>query len=138
MARHITPLPLRWVVPEKPECYETLSEKDKLTADRLYESALCHKYYEVCTAKKNPRHCAAISHNGTWKSPLILPMKSISGAWSSREVFRLRSSLMDVVDHWAEIQPAADCPISFTREERNLHNEEMENRDYIEGLMEKF
>lgn len=109
MARHITPLPLGWVMPEKPECYETLSEKDKLKADRLYERAFCHKYYEVCTAKKNPQHCAAISHNGTWKSLLILPMKSISGAWSSREVFRLRSSLMDVVDHWAEIQPAADC-----------------------------
>ncbi|KAE8367498.1 kinase-like domain-containing protein [Aspergillus caelatus] len=111
MARHITPLPLGW----------TLSQKDKLKADRLYESALCHKYHEVCTAKKNPRHYAALSHNDTWKSPLILPMKSISGAWSSREM-----------------QPVADYPISFTEEERNLNNEEMENRDYIEGLMEEF
>ncbi|KAF7629443.1 hypothetical protein AFLA_013158 [Aspergillus flavus NRRL3357] len=138
MARHINPLPLGWVMPEKPEGYETFFQKDKLKADKLYESALCQKYYEVCTAKKNQRHYAAMCHNDTWKSPLILPLKSISGAWSSREVFMLRSSLMEVVDHWAEIQPAADCPISFTDEERNLHNEEMENRDYIEGLMEEF
>ncbi|EIT73531.1 hypothetical protein AO1008_05290 [Aspergillus oryzae 100-8] len=111
MARHISPLPLGWVMPEKPEGYETFSQKDKLRADKLYESALCQKYYEVCTAKMNPRHYAAIIHNDTWKSPLILPLKSISGAWSSREVFRSRSSLTEVVDHWAEMQPAADCLI---------------------------
>ncbi|KAB8277228.1 hypothetical protein BDV30DRAFT_223795 [Aspergillus minisclerotigenes] len=111
MARHISPLPLGWVMPEKPEGYETFSQKDKLKADKLYESALCQKYYEVCTAKMNPRHYAAIIRNDTWKSPLILP-----------EVFRLRSSLTEV----------------FTEEERKLHNEEMENRDYIEGLMEEF
>ncbi|PIG89456.1 phosphotransferase family protein [Aspergillus arachidicola] len=138
MARHISPLPLGWMMPERPEGYETFSQKDKLKADKLYESALCQKYYEVCTAKNNPRHYAAMCHNDTWKSPLILPLKSISGAWSSGEVVRLRSSLMEVVDHWGEIQHAVDCPISFTDEERNLHNEEMENRDYIEGLMEEF
>lgn len=139
MVQHTTPLPLGWVMPEKPDDYETLPEQDKLKADKLYESALCHKYYEVLTAKRNPRHYAAISHNDTWKPPLIQPMKSITGAWSSREVFGLRSSLMAVVDHWPELlQSAVQCPISFTEKERGLHNEEMENRDYVERLMEEF
>ncbi|KAE8352381.1 kinase-like domain-containing protein [Aspergillus coremiiformis] len=138
MVQHVSPLPLGWVMPEKPKDYDALPEKDKLKADRLYESALCHKYYEVLTAKTNPQHYAAISHNDTWKSPLIQPIRSISGAWSSREVFGLRSSLMAVAEHWPELQSAAHCPISFTEEERKLHNEEMENRDYIERLMEEF
>lgn len=65
MVQHISPLPLSWVMPEKPDDYETLPEKDRLRADKLYESALYHKYYEVLTAKRNPRHYAAIRHNDT-------------------------------------------------------------------------
>ncbi|OJJ46852.1 hypothetical protein ASPZODRAFT_15544 [Penicilliopsis zonata CBS 506.65] len=138
MVQHTSPLPLGWVMPEKPEGYETLSEDDRKRADKLHESALCHRYYEVLTAKRNPLHYAAIRHNYTWKSPVVQPMKSIGGAWSSREVFGLRSSLMEVIEHWSGIQSALDCPISFTKEEIKLHSEEMENRDYIEQLMEEF
>lgn len=138
MVQHVSPLPLGWVMPEKPEDYDNLPEKDKLRADKLYESALCHKYYEVLTAKKNPQHYAAISHNVTWKSPYIQPIRSISGAWSSREVFGLRSSLLAVVNHWPELQSRDHCPISFSEEDRKLHDEEMENRNYIERLMEEF
>ncbi|GES58153.1 phosphotransferase family protein [Aspergillus terreus] len=138
MVQHTSPLPLGWVMPEKPDGYETLSEPDRVKADKLYESALCHKYYEVLTAKRNPRHYAAICHNDTWKTPVVEPIRSAAGAWSSREVFGLRASLMAVVDRWPEIQPAVDCPISFTEQERELHSEEMENRDYIETLMEEF
>ncbi|GIK05573.1 hypothetical protein Aspvir_009686 [Aspergillus viridinutans] len=138
MVQHVSPLPLGWVMPENPEGYDNLPEKDRLRADKLYESALCHKYYEVVTAKRNPRHYAAISHNDTWKSPVVQTIKAITGAWSSREVFRLRSSLMAVADHWLELQSAVDCPISFTEEEKESHDEEMENRDYIEQLMAEF
>ncbi|QKX63675.1 uncharacterized protein TRUGW13939_10846 [Talaromyces rugulosus] len=125
-------------MPEKPDDYETLSDEGRLRADKLYDSALCHKYYEVLTAKRNPQHYAAITHNDTWKAPLIQPIKSIGGAWSSGEVFGLRSSLMNVQDHWPELESAEHCPISFTENEKKLHNEEIENRDYIERLMEEF
>ncbi|OKL61386.1 hypothetical protein UA08_03838 [Talaromyces atroroseus] len=77
-------LPLGWVMPEKPDDYEALTKEDKLKADRLYESALCHKYYEVLTAKRNPQHYAAL------------------------------------------------------KKEKESHNEEIENRDYISQLMEEF
>lgn len=139
MVRCTTPLPLGWIMPEKAADYDTMSEQDKKREDRHYEDALCNKYYEVQTAKRNPSHYAAIIHNNSWKLPLIKPVKSICGAWSSREVFRLRSSLIDVVDHWHELKPGVPhCPISFTKEERKLHDEEMENRDYIEQVMESF
>jgi hypothetical protein len=39
------------------------------------------------------------------------------------------------VDHWPEMESAVDCPISFTEEEKKLHDEEMENRGYVEQLM---
>ncbi|EAW07044.1 uncharacterized protein ACLA_087500 [Aspergillus clavatus NRRL 1] len=138
MIQHISALPLGWVMPEKPENYETLPERDRVRADKLYESALCHKYYEVLTAKRNPQHYAAITHNESWKSPVIQPIQSITGAWSSREVFRLRSSLMAVEEHWPELPTTAPCPVTFTEEEKQLQNEELENRDYIEQLMAEF
>jgi hypothetical protein len=138
MIQHPNPLPLGWVMPEKPEGYESLPEKERLKADKLFESALCQKYYEVLTAKRSPRHYAAIRHNDTWKPPLVQPIRAIPGAWRSREVFRLRASLMAVADHWLDLNSAVDCPISFTEEEKKLHNEEMENRDYVERLMAEF
>ncbi|GAD95752.1 phosphotransferase family protein [Paecilomyces variotii No. 5] len=110
----------------------------RMREDKHYEDALCYKYYEVQTAKRNPLHYAAITHNDTWKLPCIEPVKSVCEAWSSEEVFRLRSSLLAVVDHWHELSLNTDCPITFTEEERNLHNEELENRDYIGQVIENF
>ncbi|RDW70651.1 uncharacterized protein DSM5745_08162 [Aspergillus mulundensis] len=138
MARHVSPLPLGWHMPEKPENHDDLPQDAKLKADELYQSALCHKYYEVVTAKKNPRHYAALLHNDGWKAPLVRPIKAIGGAWSSREVFGLRASLLEVVDHWPDLDTQIDCPISFTAEETDLHHEELENREYVEQLMEQF
>ncbi|KAL1856153.1 hypothetical protein Plec18170_004022 [Paecilomyces lecythidis] len=139
MVRCVTPLPLGWVMPEKPTDYDTMSEQQKKKEDKSYEDALCYKYYEVQTAKMNPLHYAAITHKYTRSLPCIKLVKSVCGGWSSEGAFRLRSSLLAMVDHWDEINPNnTNCPISFTEEERNLHNEEMENRDYIDQVMENF
>lgn len=45
---------------------------------------------------------------------------------------------MDYVSHWFDTQFTVDCPISFTEQESESHKEGMENRDYIERLMEEF
>lgn len=138
MVRHVSPVPLGVIMPRKPDGYETLSKTEKLRADILYESALCHKVYEVFSLKHNPQHHVALCHNDTWKSPYIQPIKSVTEAWSKREVFTLRSSLMSLVDHWYELFPESTCPISFTDEDKKSHNEEMENRDYLDQLMEEY
>lgn len=139
MVRHFQPLPLGWVLPEKPVDYNQLDDKRKLKVDRDYESALCQKYYEIITAKRNPRHYSAIIHNDGWKVPHVEPLKVISGAWSSREVFRLRASLMAVREHWQELQiEPNECPITFSEEEKEQHREEIENRSYVEELIEEF
>ncbi|KAM5441111.1 hypothetical protein MferCBS31731_003899 [Microsporum ferrugineum] len=138
MVRHTSPVPLGVTMPQKPDDYETLPETDKLRADKLYESALCHKVYEVFSLKNNPQHHAALCHNDTWKSPYIQPIKSVTEVWSKREVFTLRSSLTSLVDHWYELFPESACPISFTDEDKKSHDEEMENRDYLDQLMEEY
>ncbi|KAF3483542.1 phosphotransferase family protein [Arthroderma uncinatum] len=138
MVRHSSPVPLGVIMPERPDDYENLPEADKLRADKLYESAICHKLYEVFSIKQNPRHYAAICHNDTWQTPHIKPIKSINEAWSNREVFTIRSSLMGVVDHWSELSPGSPCPISFSEDEKQAHNEEIDNRDYLDQLIEVY
>ncbi|KAJ0419936.1 hypothetical protein BJY00DRAFT_301945 [Aspergillus carlsbadensis] len=138
MTRHVSALPLGWNMPEKPADYDNLAKDAKAKADELHKSALCHKYYEVVTAKKNPRHYAALTHNAGWKAPYIRPLEAIGGAWADKEVFRLRQTLMEVVDNWSEIHSQNKCPIHFTPEEIALHKEEVENREYVEKLMEEF
>jgi hypothetical protein len=125
-------------MPEKPEHYNDLSEDAKMKADELHQSALCHKYYEVVTAKRNLRHYAALSHNSGWKAPHIRPIQAIRGALAETEVFCLRESLMNVVESWPEVQSENNCPILFTLEEIASHREELENREYVEQLMEEF
>ncbi|KAK2834874.1 hypothetical protein FQN49_006828 [Arthroderma sp. PD_2] len=137
MVRHTSPVPLGLTLPERPDGYEALPEENRLQADELYESALCHKLYEVFSQKRNPLHYEAIRHNDTWKSPVIDPINAIIGAWSSREVYKLRASLMAVMDHWSELQYGNECPISFTEDERRMHEEELENRCFLEQMMQE-
>lgn len=137
MVRHPKSIPLGWAMPEKPAEYKDLDEKAKLKVDSEYDSALCQKYYEVLTAKKNPWYYSAITHRDTWKAPHIGPVKLITGAWESHHFFQLRSSLMAVVDHWDELGPVSiNCPIAFSPEERQIHNDEVESRGYVEELIE--
>jgi hypothetical protein len=46
---------------------------------------------------------------------------------------------MAVSEHWKELRPEANgCPIIFSEEEKKLHDEEIENRGYVEELVEEF
>ena len=139
MFRHFGPLPLGQLLPDKPEDYNHLGAKDKLRADGIYESALCQRYYEIITFNRNPRHHLALTHNDNWTAPYIDPIQIVSGAWMSREACRLRSCLMAVIEHWHELGPqGTKCPIAFDDEEKALHNEEIENRGYVEQLVEEY
>ena len=139
MFRHITSLAPGWVLPQRPSNYDSLSPEEKLKADKLHESALLQKYYEVLAAKKNPCHYSAHCHNDTVAIPFIEPLRIITGAWQNREVFKLRASLMRIVDRWAEFRTSSEaCPISFTDEERDLHADELRNLVNIEEMMQAF
>lgn len=139
MVEHIHALEPGWILPEKPSNYENLDPKEKLKTDKLHESALCQKYYEVLTAKRNPLHYSALRHNDTMDTPLCRPLRAVCGAWKNRQVFKLRSNLVSIRENWQQIGTALEkCPIHFTEEELKLHEEELGNIDYIEQMMEGF
>lgn len=137
--RHIDTLEPGWILPEKPSNYEKLDPKGKVKADKLHESALCQKHYEVLTAKRNPSHYSALRHNDTMKLPLCLPLRSVCGAWKNRHVFKLRSNIVSIWENWQQLGTAVEkCPVHFTEDELKLHEEELGNIDYIEQMMEGF
>lgn len=139
MVRHIHALEPGWILPEKASNYENLDPKDKLKADKLHESALCQKYYEVLSAKRNPLHYSALCHNDTMEIPFCQPLRAVCGAWKNRQVFKLRSNLISIRENWQQIGTAEEmCPIHFTEDELKLHEEELSNIDYIEQMMEGF
>ncbi|EFW17557.1 predicted protein [Coccidioides posadasii str. Silveira] len=49
----INPIRLGYGMPEKPDSYEDLSQKGQNQSSKLYYSALCHKYFEGITSKRN-------------------------------------------------------------------------------------
>lgn len=139
MFRHVHPLKPGWLMPVKASNHENLDPKEKLKADKLYESALCQKYYEVITAKRNPLRYSALRHNETLKAPFCVPLRTVCGAWKNRKLWKLRSSLVSIRENWQEIETAAvKCPNHFTEEELKLHEEEIDNLDHIEQMMEGF
>ena len=139
MFRHVEPLQPGLILPERANDYEILESEAKQAADNLHESALCQKYYEVLTAKRNPSHYAAIMHNHERKAPFIEPLRIICGSWKNREIYKLRSALIRITECWDELETGlSQCPIAFTEEQVKQHDEELENIDYIESIMEAF
>ncbi|RMD41563.1 hypothetical protein DV735_g3561, partial [Chaetothyriales sp. CBS 134920] len=115
MVRHFEPLSPGLFVPEKPDNRDTLDAK---ALEKIHESALCQKYYEV---------------------PFIEPLLIVCGSWKNREIYKLRSSLIRIAEHWNELGPdLPQCPISFEEEDLKSHDEELENIDYIQSIMEVF
>lgn len=139
MFRHVDPLQPGLILPERTNGYDSLDSEAKQAADKLYESALCQKYYEVLTAKGNPSHYAAIMHNIERKAPCIEPLQVVCGSWKNREIYKLRSALIRIAESWDGLGTGlAQCPIAFTEEEVKQHDEELENLVYIESITEAF
>lgn len=62
------------------------------------------------------------------------PIQLVPSCWERDDLFSLRNSLISVIAHWEELAPDSTtktCPISFSKEELALYQDEM---DLIEGL----
>lgn len=82
-------------------------------------------HYQDLTRTKNPSRWAAMAF--PYSSTLTDPASLVSGAWTRKDFFSFRHALITVAAQWAEIRPGSvSCPITFTREELEAHNEEME------------
>ncbi|TVY51693.1 Altered inheritance of mitochondria protein 9, mitochondrial, partial [Lachnellula cervina] len=81
-------------------------------------------HYQTLTRTKNPLRWAAINHP---HKSILQAVYLVSGAWSRNDVFAFRHALITIAAHWKHIcQNSTTCPISFTAQELELHNEEME------------
>lgn len=82
-------------------------------------------HYQKLTQTKNPLRWAAI--NLLHGSTLTKPTSLVSGAWGRNDMFSFRHALIAIAAYWKDIAPnPTSCPITFTKEELERHNEEME------------
>jgi hypothetical protein len=82
-------------------------------------------HYHRYTEAKNPLRWAAI--NQPHSSMLTEPVSLVSGAWSRNDVFSFRHALITIAARWKDIPSnLSSCPVKFTKDELELHNEEME------------
>ncbi|TVY92124.1 Altered inheritance of mitochondria protein, mitochondrial [Lachnellula willkommii] len=81
-------------------------------------------YYQTLTRTKNPLRWTAISHP---HKSILQAVSLVYGAWRRNDVFSFRHALITIAANWKSICPSStSCPISFTDQELELHNEEME------------
>lgn len=61
LCRHHGPVREGWVVPQRPEGFESLSQSEQKKIDDELESETLDKYYEAQVCKRAPRHWAVLS-----------------------------------------------------------------------------
>lgn len=125
-----------WVVPERPEEFDSLSAEEQRKIDDDVESQILHKYYEAQVYKRSPRYWSILQNE---RIPIIRkPVWLVTGVWENRDLFFLRVSLMSLFAHWEQLVPGVPCPISFTNEDVELHSKEEENITGVGKLLTLF
>ncbi|KAJ5100798.1 hypothetical protein N7456_006850 [Penicillium angulare] len=118
-----------WVIPERPDNFESLSEDEQRRIDDDLESETLYRYYEAQVYKRASHHWTVLRQP---KIPILRkPVCLVSGAWENHDLFFLREVLMTITNQWDEIFPSIPCPVSFSSEEIELQSKEEEN---IKGL----
>lgn len=138
MFRHRRPVREGWVVPERPENFDCLSEDEKKVIDDDLESEIIHKYYEAQVYKRAPLHWAVL-HQSTIQT-LRKPVWLVSKVWENQDVFFLRQSLISLANQWDEIFTSSElpCPIMFTDKDLELHSKEEDNIDGVGHMLALF
>jgi len=128
--RHYKHVREGWVVPEKPEHYDTSPSDEQKRVDKDLESETIHKNYELQTMTKVPHHWEVLHQASILK--LRKPVWLVTGGWENKDLFFLRQSLIALVEEWHEIfGDDTPCPTAFSQEELDLHAKEEENMDGV-------
>ena len=135
MFRHPGPVREGWIVPERPENFDNLSEDEQTKVDHDLESEIIHKYYEAQVYQRAPRHWAVLQQRNI--PCLRKPVWLVSGVWENADLFFLRQSLLSLEGKWDELFPdnRSHCPIKFRKKELELHSKEEENIDGIGQML---
>ena len=126
-----------WAISKLPEDYDTLDENEKVKIDSARKSETCHKYYEAETKSRNPPHWAALQVNNA--QVRREPSRLVVNIWEDRDVFFLRRSLLEIIEHWPILCPeSGPCPVGFNEQELALHATEEESMSNVGEILRLF
>ncbi|KZF21169.1 phosphotransferase enzyme family protein [Xylona heveae TC161] len=136
------PIQKGWVVPGRPENYDSLSEDEQEKIDKELEKEIVRKYYTAQVLKRAPRRWGvlrdvSLSEQNTI-SAIRKPVLLVNGIWENRDLFFLRDSLISFFTDWEELFPDISCPIDFTEKDIELHFKENENMHGVGKMLSLF
>jgi hypothetical protein len=132
--RHYKTVQEGWVMPVKPENFDALTPDEQKRIDHDLESETLHKYYELQTMKRAPLHWDVLQRTSV--PTLRRPVWLVTGAWETRDLFFLRDSLITILAQWNHIfGEDTQCPITFSKEELEMHAKEEENMDGVGKML---
>jgi hypothetical protein len=135
--RHYKSVCEGWVVPEKPDNFDTLPPDEQERIDRELESEPIHKYYELQTMKRAPRHWEYLQQSLV--PVLRKPVWLVTGVWENGDLFFLRDALITLSTRWNEIfGEEAQCRITFSAEKLEQHAQEEENINGMGQMLSLF
>ncbi|CAN9147029.1 unnamed protein product [Alternaria alternata] len=113
-------------IPKLPPDFDELNVEDKKIAEQRLKDNITAKGYELSTGSKNIRGWKAL------QIPLFLRELFIRCAEASEEgVIPLRACLIEYAANWKEIGFEGECPISFSEEDLQKHEQQFEEyRNY--------
>jgi hypothetical protein len=122
----------RMLTPIASNSHKDATSQDPKATDGADRTADLLSHYQCLIKLKNEQRWAGMALHDS--SPLIKPVSLLCGAWSRNDVFSFRHQLIYIAAEWEKIALSIQsCPMTFTHEELELHNSEME---LLEGLGE--
>ncbi|CAN9242061.1 unnamed protein product [Alternaria alternata] len=108
-------------IPKLPPDFDELNEEEKKITEQRLKDNITAKGYELCTGSKNIRGWKAL------QIPLFLRELFIRCAEASEEgVVPLRACLIEYAANWKDIGFEGECPISFSEEDLQKHEQQFE------------
>ncbi|EEP82721.1 predicted protein [Uncinocarpus reesii 1704] len=139
MFRHYGPVREGWVVPSRPDNFDTLGAEDQARVDQELENETMHKYYEAMVAKHAPHHWRILNQQRDINHRRR-PTWLVTGVWENKDLFFLRYSLISIAALWDRLRPdeMTECPVNFTPEDLYRHTKEDENMTGIGKMLKLF
>ncbi|KKZ62082.1 hypothetical protein EMCG_03445 [[Emmonsia] crescens] len=107
--------------PEPPEEYATLDPAEKAEVDELLRRRHLYYLYRVFNGARNKQHLSACA------DPVLLPRQHLidcAGRQWMGNLMTLRGALIRMREFWHLLPADKECPISFTEEEVQKHQED--------------
>ncbi|KAK2763292.1 hypothetical protein FQN54_009928 [Arachnomyces sp. PD_36] len=108
-------------IPSLPDNFDKLDPEQKEEATKEITAASRSKYYEMSCLGYNKHIYDAMKLDRRLWEPFIC-----CELFSKGSMVPLRSSLVRISQDWAVLGLPGSCPFSFSEEELNLHNEQVE------------